>query len=64
MVAIWLGSANVDLKAFSDDFYHRICAGWCNERGRCATCGEPCAGVVDGVPGGWGARRLPVRLRV
>ena len=34
-----------------------------DERGRCAACGEPCAGVFDGVPGCWGARRLPVRLR-
>jgi pyruvate formate lyase activating enzyme len=32
-------------------------------RGRCAACGEPCAGVFDGAPGRWGARRLPVRLR-
>jgi pyruvate formate lyase activating enzyme len=30
--------------------------------GRCASCGEPCAGVFDGPPGRWGARRLPVRL--
>jgi pyruvate formate lyase activating enzyme len=34
------------------------------ERGRCAGCGVPCAGVFDGVPDRWGARRLPVRLRV
>src|SRR5437870_4626538 len=34
-----------------------------DERGRCAACGEPCAGVFDGAPGRWGARRLPVRLR-
>jgi pyruvate formate lyase activating enzyme len=39
--------------------------GWrLDERGRCAVCGEPCAGVFDGVPGRWGTRRLPVRLRV
>ena len=30
--------------------------------GRCATCGEACAGVFDGRPGRWGARRLPVLL--
>ncbi|HXF97981.1 MAG TPA: AmmeMemoRadiSam system radical SAM enzyme [Gaiellaceae bacterium] len=30
--------------------------------GRCAECGEPCAGVFERVPGRWGARRLPVRL--
>jgi pyruvate formate lyase activating enzyme len=32
-------------------------------RGRCAACGQPCAGVFDDAPGRWGARRLPVRLR-
>jgi pyruvate formate lyase activating enzyme len=31
-------------------------------RGRCATCGTPCAGVFEASPGRWGARRLPVRL--
>jgi len=30
--------------------------------GACANCGTPCAGVFDGVPGNWGAKRLPVRL--
>ena len=30
--------------------------------GRCVSCGQPCAGVFDGTPGRWGARRLPVRL--
>jgi pyruvate formate lyase activating enzyme len=30
--------------------------------GRCRKCGAACAGVFDGPPGGWGARRLPVRL--
>lgn len=30
--------------------------------GRCRSCGTPCAGVFDGPPGNWGARRLPVRL--
>jgi pyruvate formate lyase activating enzyme len=33
-----------------------------DERGRCAACGERCAGVFDGGPGCWGARRLPVRV--
>ena len=33
-----------------------------DERGRCLGCGAQCAGVFDGPPGGWGARRLPVRL--
>jgi pyruvate formate lyase activating enzyme len=32
--------------------------------GRCRKCGEAWAGVVDGQPGKWGARRLPVLLRV
>jgi pyruvate formate lyase activating enzyme len=30
--------------------------------GCCGSCGEPCAGVFDGPPGTWGARRLPVQL--
>ena len=30
--------------------------------GRCRRCGTPCAGVFDGRPGDWGARRQPVRL--
>jgi pyruvate formate lyase activating enzyme len=34
-----------------------------DERGRCAACGQPCAGVFDGGQGRWGARRLPLRLR-
>jgi pyruvate formate lyase activating enzyme len=32
------------------------------ESGRCLTCDTPCAGVFDGPPGHWGARRHPVRL--
>jgi len=31
--------------------------------GRCRRCGERCAGVFDGPPGDWGARRLPVSLQ-
>ncbi len=31
-------------------------------RGRCRACGSRCAGVFEDRPGGWGARRLPVRL--
>jgi pyruvate formate lyase activating enzyme len=31
--------------------------------GRCQSCGEACAGVFDGPPGTWGARRRPVQLR-
>jgi pyruvate formate lyase activating enzyme len=30
--------------------------------GACRRCGTPCAGVFEPTPGGWGARRLPVRL--
>ena len=30
--------------------------------GHCRSCGARCAGVFDGRPGRWGARRLPVRL--
>jgi pyruvate formate lyase activating enzyme len=33
------------------------------EDGRCRACGTACAGVFDGPPGDWGARRRPVRLR-
>jgi pyruvate formate lyase activating enzyme len=32
--------------------------------GRCRACGARCAGVFDGPPGEWGARRMPVRLAV
>jgi pyruvate formate lyase activating enzyme len=36
--------------------------GWhLSDDGRCLTCGTPCAGVFDGPPGSWGARRRPVR---
>jgi pyruvate formate lyase activating enzyme len=30
--------------------------------GRCLLCGTACAGVLEGAPGSWGARRLPVSL--
>jgi pyruvate formate lyase activating enzyme len=30
--------------------------------GACERCGTPCAGVFEGAPGTWGARRRPVRL--
>jgi pyruvate formate lyase activating enzyme len=30
--------------------------------GHCGECGTPCAGCFETEPGGWGARRLPVRL--
>jgi len=31
--------------------------------GHCTACGTPCAGVFDGPPGTWGARRVLVRLK-
>lgn len=31
-------------------------------QGQCQACGTPCAGVFEGKPGNWGARRLPIRL--
>jgi pyruvate formate lyase activating enzyme len=31
--------------------------------GHCKNCGTQCAGVFDGPPGDWGARRMPVRLQ-
>ena len=34
-----------------------------DDAGACRQCGTPCAGVFDGAPGGWGAKRLPVRMR-
>ena len=33
-----------------------------DDEGRCTSCGTRCAGVFDGPPGRWGARRQPVRL--
>src|SRR5690606_795678 len=32
------------------------------EDGRCRRCGTACAGLFDGPPGHWGARRQPVSL--
>jgi pyruvate formate lyase activating enzyme len=34
-----------------------------DDGGRCLACGTACAGIFDGPPGDWGARRQPVRLR-
>ena len=34
-----------------------------DKAGKCGKCGTPCAGVFDGPPGTWGAKRQPVRLR-
>jgi pyruvate formate lyase activating enzyme len=33
-----------------------------SDSGACSSCGAQCAGVYDGGPGTWGARRMPVRL--
>jgi pyruvate formate lyase activating enzyme len=41
--------------------YHLTGWGLTND-GRCAACGAAWAGVVEGRPGTWGARRLPVML--
>jgi pyruvate formate lyase activating enzyme len=30
--------------------------------GRCLRCGTPCAGVFDGEPGAWGAKRRAVQM--
>jgi pyruvate formate lyase activating enzyme len=44
------------------DWY--VLTGWgLDAAGCCRQCGAACAGVFDGRPGGWGARRLPVRLQ-
>jgi pyruvate formate lyase activating enzyme len=37
--------------------------GWgLDARGRCAACGEPCAGAFEPAPGTWGPTRRPVDL--
>ena len=42
------------------DWY--VLSEWSLSGGVCAGCGAPCAGVFDGQPGDWGAKRQPVRL--
>lgn len=42
--------------------WYEILAWRLTDDGRCRACGAACAGVFDGPPGRWGARRLPVRL--
>jgi pyruvate formate lyase activating enzyme len=37
---------------------------WGLDEGRCAVCGEACAGVFEARPGTWGSRRLPVRMDI
>jgi pyruvate formate lyase activating enzyme len=33
-----------------------------DREGRCKACGAPCAGTFEAEAGGWGARRVPVRI--
>jgi pyruvate formate lyase activating enzyme len=42
--------------------WYRLTVWGLTDDGRCRRCGAPCAGVFDGPPGNWGARRLPVRM--
>jgi pyruvate formate lyase activating enzyme len=35
---------------------------WNLDHGRCRQCGTACPGLFEGRPGGWGARRRPLRL--
>jgi pyruvate formate lyase activating enzyme len=42
--------------------WYRLTAWNLTDDGRCRECGTPCAGVFDGSPGEWGARRQPVWL--
>jgi pyruvate formate lyase activating enzyme len=41
---------------------YRLSAWGLTGEGRCVACGEAWSGVVEGRPGKWGARRLPVML--
>lgn len=43
--------------------WYELLAWHLTDDGRCAKCGAKCAGVFEGPPGRWGARRQPVRLR-
>jgi pyruvate formate lyase activating enzyme len=42
--------------------WYRLGAWNLTEDGRCAACGERCAGVFETQAGDWGERRLPVRI--
>jgi len=49
-------------KLIGRDWY--VMTAWnLTDDGRCKVCGTACAGVFDGPPGRWGAKRLPVRLK-
>jgi pyruvate formate lyase activating enzyme len=41
---------------------YRLTVWGLRDDGCCRACGTACPGVFDGPPGGWGARRQPVRL--
>ncbi|CUS03319.2 Radical SAM domain protein [Candidatus Promineifilum breve] len=42
--------------------WYTLTAWHLTDDGQCRQCGATCAGVFDGPPGRWGARRQPVRL--
>jgi pyruvate formate lyase activating enzyme len=42
--------------------WYRLLDWQLTDDGRCRQCGTSCAGVFDGPPGDWGARRQPVML--
>ncbi len=44
--------------------WYQLLAWGLDGTGKCQRCGEPCAGVFEGKPGRWGAKRLPVALGV
>ncbi len=49
-------------KLIGRDWY--VLSDWnLTDDGKCNGCGAPCAGIFQGAPGHWGARRMPVRLR-
>ena len=49
-------------KLIGRDWY--VLSDWnLTDDGHCKSCGTPCAGVFEGPPGQWGAKRMPVRLR-
>ena len=49
-------------KVIGRDWY--VMTDWqVTEHGECQFCGTPLAGVFDGAPGDWGAKRVPVRLK-
>ncbi len=49
-------------KLIGRDWY--VMTAWnLTDDGRCKVCGTACAGLFDGSPGRWGAKRMPVRLK-